>query len=103
MKKKLLIGLLVLTFILGTTGTTVGAIIDFSGGTATLTDGTTVTTTNTGLWDDVVDYYEEDGIKVDFIGGPGTIGDYYSVGDGTGPGPAYENSIIHAHWDLGAC
>ena len=102
MKKKLSVGLVVLTYILGTTGATFGAIIDFAGGTAKLTNNTTVTTTNTGLWEDTVDYYEEDGIKVDFIDGAGTIGDYYSTGQGTGSftGPPYENSIIHAHWYL---
>lgn len=74
-----------------------GAIIDFAGGTAYLFDGTSVVTDNTGLWNSIVDYYEEDGMRVDFVGGYGTIGDYYSTGFGTGGGPAYENSVIHAH------
>ncbi len=101
MKKILSVGLVVLTYILGTTGATFGAIIDFAGGTATLTVSPfTVTTTNTGLWQDLVDYYEEDGIKVHFIGGAGTIGDYYSTGL-VSPSPDYENSVIHAHWSLG--
>ncbi|MDP3296244.1 MAG: hypothetical protein Q8N09_01410 [Thermodesulfovibrionia bacterium] len=97
MKKKFLTGLLTTLFLLATVGMSNGVIVDFAGGTATLNDGTTVVTTNTGLWNSIVDYYVEDGIKVDFIGGYGTIGDYYSIGSGTGGGPPYENSVIHAH------
>jgi hypothetical protein len=83
--------------VLAVTPTCFGVIVDFAGGTATLNDGSTVVTTNSGLWNGVVDYYVEDGIKVDFVGGDGTIGDYYSTGGGTGGGPAYLNSVIHAH------
>ncbi len=76
------------------------AVIDFAGGTAYLTDGTSVTTTNTGLWEDNVDYYIEDGIRIDFVGGPGTIGDYYNNSPAGGIG-GYGNSVIHAHPDTG--
>ena len=71
-------------------------VIGFDGGTAYLNDGTSVTTTNTGLWNSVVDYYIESGIKVDFVGGYGTIGDYYNNSPSGGIGGANE-SVIHAH------
>jgi len=101
MRKKFLASLAVVTFLLGTTATSFGVVIDFAGGTATLSPFSTVPTTNTGLWTNV-DWYVENGIKVDFIGGLGIIGDYYSGGQGTGPGspgPPYYNSVIHAHWN----
>jgi hypothetical protein len=97
MRTRILVCLAIVTCILGTPGTSVGVIIDFAGGTATLSDGTTVVTTNAGLWLWVVDYYQEEGMLVNFIGGYGTIGDYYSTGQGTGGGPPYQNSVIHAH------
>lgn len=71
-------------------------IIDFSGGTAYLSDGTSVTTTDTGLWNSRVNYYEEQGMRIDFIGGFGTIGDYYNNSPSGGIG-GYGNSVIHAH------
>ncbi len=70
-------------------------VIDFNGGIATLRDGSTVSVTDTDLFQDSVDYYIEDGIMIDFIGGYGTIGDYYSIGS---EGTVYENSVIHSHW-----
>lgn len=101
MRKKYLAGLVMVTFILGASGPSSGVVIDFAGGTATLSNATTVTTTNTGLWTNV-DWYVENGIKVDFMltgaQGLGIIGDYYSGGFGTGGGPPYQNSILHAHW-----
>jgi len=96
MIKKILMGITVMTFILGTSGESFGVVINFAGGTATLSDGTKVTTTDSGLWYDV-DYYEEGGMFIDFVNGNGIIGDYYSTGAGTGGGPAYLNSVIHAH------
>jgi len=71
-------------------------VIDFTGGTVTLKDGTTQTTNNSVVWQDV-DYYEEDGFRLDFI--PNTsntpfesiIGDYYGAG----------NDVIHGHWATG--
>ena len=96
MRKKILASLAVVTFLLGTTGSSFGVVIDFAGGTATLSGGSTVTTTNSGLWQNV-DYYEEGGIKVDFIGGLGIIGDYYSTAPG---GTTYLNSVIHSHWNV---
>lgn len=35
--------------------------------------------------------YVESGVRVEFVGGPGTIGDYYSAG----------NDVAHAHWETG--
>lgn len=91
--QKAMIALTVMMMVLGTTGTSFGVVIDYAGGSATLADSSTVTTTNSGLWYDV-DYYVEDGIRVDFINMTGIIGDYYST-NGRGP---YLNSVIHAHW-----
>ena len=84
------------TLLVFLSGTANAAIIDFTGGTAYLNGGTTVTTTNTGLWDSQVDYYIEDGIRVDFVGGYGTIGDYYNNSPSGGIG-GYGDSVIHAH------
>lgn len=69
-------------------------VVDFTGGTAHLSDGSTATPNNLGIWQDQVDYYEENGIKIDFIDGYGTIGDYYSIGVRGFVG----NDVIHAHW-----
>lgn len=96
MRKKLLTILAAGLFLLGLTSLSSGAIIDFTGGYAVLSDGTIVNPTNTNLYYNV-DYYVEDGIKVDFIGGDGIIGDYYSIGAGGFVG----NSVIHAHWGFG--
>jgi len=96
MNNKLYAGFLSGAMLLAFTSVSSAAVIDFAGGTAYLTDGSIVTTTNTGLWDDVVDYYIEDGIRVDFVGGAGTIGDYYNNSPNGGIG-GYGNSVIHAH------
>ncbi len=82
----------------GFTCTADAAIIDFNGGTATLSDGTSVTVTDTGPVYSNVDFYVEDGIMIDFIGGVGYIGDYYG-GFFRPDGSALDNSVIHAHWD----
>ncbi len=82
-------------------GTAQAAIVDFTGGTATLSDGTTVVTDNSAVygppgWGDPgtlgVDYYDENGFRLDFVGDHGIIGDYYHVG----------NAVIHAHWATGS-
>lgn len=73
-----------------------GAVrIDFTGGTVTLLDGSTQTTNNSVVWQNV-DYYEEDGFRLDFIGNSANafsaiIGDYYSG----------SNDVIHGHWATG--
>jgi PEP-CTERM motif len=69
--------------------------IDFTAGTVVLNDASTQTTNNSVVWQDV-DYYEEDGFKLDFIPSTGNsfesiIGDYYGAG----------NDVIHGHWATG--
>lgn len=92
MRQVIGVALIVAALTFAPAGAAFGAIIDFAGGTATLSDASTVTTTNTGLWHNV-DYYVESGIKVDFIGDVGIIGNYYgSFGD------PIQNSVIHGHW-----
>lgn len=71
-------------------------LITFTGGTVTLLDATTQTTSNTVSWNDV-DYYEEGGFRLDFFPNTGSVGfathvgNYYNVG----------NDVIHAHWATG--
>lgn len=71
-------------------------VIDFTGGTVTRLDATTETTNNSVLWDNV-DYYEQNGFRLDFkpdsgSGGFATkVGNYYGAGD----------DVIHAHWETG--
>lgn len=67
------------------------AVVTFTGGTVTKSDGTTaVTDTTTSYYG--VDFYTENGFVFDYIGGSGgSIGDYYSAG----------NDVIHAHWGVG--
>jgi hypothetical protein len=78
---KLLSGLTSIALALGISATASAVQIDFTDGTATLqTNGQ-------------VDYYEEDGFKLDFIGDGGFISDYYGTG----------NDVIHAHWLNGCC
>ncbi|MDF1555547.1 MAG: PEP-CTERM sorting domain-containing protein [Deferrisomatales bacterium] len=96
MSRRLLIGLAAGALAFAMAGSAGAVVIDFTGGTVTLTDGTTHVTNNVDLWYGV-DYYVEDGILIDFVGAPGIIGDYYSI-NGFGP---YNNDVIHAHWDDG--
>jgi hypothetical protein len=72
--------------------------INFTGGTVARMDATTETTNNNVVWDNV-DYYEEGGFKLDFIGNTGggdafaaNIGNYYGAG----------NDVIHGHWGTGS-
>ncbi len=72
------------------------AVIDFTGGTATLVGGGTGVTTPGNELFSPVDYYVENGFKLDFIntsGGGGYVGDYYGT-DTTGQ----YNDVIHGHW-----
>jgi hypothetical protein len=94
MKKKFLICMMGFLLLLGVAGYANAVVVDFTGGTAYLSDGSTATTNNLNLYRDQVDYYIEEGVKYDFIGGYGTIGDYYSIGSGGFVG----NDVIHAHW-----
>ena len=92
-------------FILGLTGaaalalstTSQAVVVDFVGGTAYFAGGGSAPIALGDLYTDSVDYYEEDGIRVDFVGGYGTIGNYYSIGlrpDGS----SVLDNVIHAHW-----
>jgi hypothetical protein len=72
------------------------AVIDFTGGTVTGLDATTVVTDkNVVAWN--VDYYEEDGFRLDYGPNSGSqfratyIGSYYEYG----------NDVAHAHWATG--
>lgn len=81
---------------LGVVASANAVVIDFTGGVAYLNGGASVIPTNIGSYWSDVDYYVEDGIKVDFIGGGGgIIGNYY--GGYTGQS-SENNSVIHAHW-----
>jgi hypothetical protein len=71
--------------------------INFTGGNVVRMSGPNQTTNNSVVWNDV-DYYEEGGFKLDFIGNTGSadafsanIGDYYGAG----------NDVIHGHWGRG--
>jgi hypothetical protein len=84
-----------ITIALATASLSNAAVIDFTGGTVHLLDGSTGVTNGSNLFGNV-DYYTEDGFKLDFIGPSGNgfsynIGDYYGVG----------NDVIHGHWDTG--
>jgi len=70
-------------------------LIDFTGGTVTQFTGATPITNTTTNYDDV-DFYEEDGVRFDFIGPSGNpfsynVGNYYGAG----------NDVIHGHWANG--
>lgn len=73
------------------------AVITFTGGTVVRQSGPNQTTNNLVNWDNV-DYYEENGFRLDFKpNGVGTadfatnIGNYYGA----------VNDVIHAHWATG--
>lgn len=70
--------------------------IDFTGGTATLNDGSTGVTNNNLVFQDVASF-EDQGFKMEFVFAStptafaSIVGDYYSTG----------NDVIHFHWDDG--
>ena len=64
--------------------------ITFTGGTAYI-DGGTTAVTNSELNLGGVDYYQEGGFNIDFVGDTGHIGTYYPGGP----------DVIHAHWATG--
>lgn len=94
--KKLSFVCFAIFLLFGVAGLSSAAVIDFAGGTATLSDTSTVVTTNSSLYNGNVDYYVEDGFKLDFVGGYGIIGNYYGP-DTTGN----DNAVIHGHWYTG--
>jgi hypothetical protein len=59
-------------------------VIDFTGGTVTRLDASTVNTTNTFDYDNV-DYYEEGGFRLDFLPNSGSTGFATHVGSYYGP------------------
>jgi hypothetical protein len=70
-----------------------GAVVTFTGGTATLNNGSTLITDGTFNADNV-DFYTESGFVLDYIGGSGfssNVGNYYNTG----------NDVIHGHWGMG--
>lgn len=71
------------------------AVITFTGGSVTRLDASVQTTNNSVSWDNV-DYYDEDGFRMDFLPNTATgfsthVGDYYVAG----------NDVIHSHWFTG--
>ena len=69
------------------------AVVTFTGGTATLNNGSTRITDGTFNTDNV-DFYTESGFVLDYIGGSGfssNVGNYYNTG----------NDVIHGHWGMG--
>ncbi|MFH1371692.1 MAG: PEP-CTERM sorting domain-containing protein [Planctomycetota bacterium] len=88
--KKLITIYCVVVAVMATTTVNASAV-NFTGGTATLSDGTTVVPNNTVSWSNV-DYYVEDGFKFDFIGGDGTLGTWNG----------WNNDDLHGHWATGS-
>ncbi len=79
---------------------TQAVVIDFDGGTATRYSAPTpVATDNVSLYDNV-DYYEENGFKLDFIGNDGSIPFAANIGNYYGAFPG--NAVIHGHWATGS-
>lgn len=88
--KKHLVGLAAGVLLFGAASASQAVVIDFSGGTAYLEGGGTAVTNNSAsYWN--VDYYVENGFKLDFIGGAGYVGTYYGG----------NNDVIHGHWATG--
>ncbi len=90
MKRQVLSSLIAAVVVMAFAGSSFGTVINFTGGTATLNDSSTVVPANAGYWYGV-DFYVENGFKLDFVGDTGIIGDYYSAG----------NDVIHGHWGTG--
>jgi hypothetical protein len=93
--KRLRLLILVAFLCFGIHGFAEAVVIDFDGGTATYPDTSTVVVTNSSYFSGV-DYYVENGFKLDFVGDGGYIGNYYGP-DLTGN----DNAVIHAHWNTG--
>jgi hypothetical protein len=72
------------------------AIIDFTGGTVNYNDGANSNLPTTGTTNNSVNFYSatsyvQGGFVFSFIGGEGSVGDYYGTG----------NDVIHGHWGTG--
>ena len=90
------VAILACAALLTMTGSASAVVIDFTGGTAYLTDGSSGTTSTAHDWYSPTDYYIENGFKLDFVnsqGGGEYIGDYYGA-DASGN----LNDVIHGHW-----
>lgn len=72
------------------------AVITFTGGNVVRLAGPNQTTNNSVTWDNV-NYYEEDGFRLDFVPDAGSTGFATHVGDYYGA----LNDVIHAHWATG--
>lgn len=72
------------------------AVINFTGGVVTRLDSSTETTNNAVIWDNV-DYYEQNGFRLDFKPNGGSAGFATNIGNYYGAG----NDVIHAHWATG--
>ena len=94
--RKLTYAIAALAMIICGAGLSHAAVITFTGGTATLLDGTTEIPSNTVYWEGI-DYYVEDGFKLDFIPNAGSAGFSTIIGNYYGAG----NDVIHAHWATG--
>ena len=96
MKITFFIFITAISLMFGVAGASHAVVVDFSGGTATLSGGATVITSDFSVYPNDVDYYDEGGFRFDFIDDFGTVGDYYSI-DG------YDafNAAIHLHWAVG--
>jgi hypothetical protein len=94
MRKTLVTCSLSIALLLAFTVSASATQITFTGGNVVRLAGPPQTTNNAVSWDNV-DYYEEDGFKLDFIGNvtpfSAHIGNYYGAG----------NDVIHGHWDPG--
>lgn len=89
MNKKYVSGLAIMASVVGWgVQPATGNIVGFTGGTAYLGGGGSGVT-NGAIKYDSVDYYVEDGVRLDFIGGVGSIGTYYSGSN---------NDVAHGHW-----
>lgn len=96
--KRSLAAVALLSSLLAAAPASQAVVISFDGGIAyRFSTPASAVTDNFSLWDDV-DYYEEDGFRLDFIGNDGTqtfsalIGDFYGEG----------NAVIHGHWASGS-
>jgi hypothetical protein len=90
------IGWLVMFAIVAVAQQSRAVIVDFTGGTVTHLDSSTSITTNTLDYPNV-DYYEENGFRLDFIPNSGSAGFATHVGSYYQPG----NDVIHSHWATG--
>jgi hypothetical protein len=93
-KVKLIAGVIMA---LSVVGSAQAVVIDMTGGTAYGVGGGVLgVTNNSNLFQDNVAYYEEEGIRISFNHGDGTVGAY----DQIGAVPVY-NDTVHLHWGMG--